>query len=404
MEAEKRSYLKKQLEKKQTRVRLRYKYYEGKKEAERFGRTLPEQFKYIALTLGWCTEAVDSIADRLAVHGLRNDDFGMQEIFDLNNKDVFFDSGMLDALIASCSFIFVSEKDGFPTLQIIDGYNATGIIDDETMFLKEGYAVLQRDKQDKVVKEAFFEPGLTTVNTYDSGTVTEEQISNPALYPLLVPLVHRPSATRPFGHSRISRACMSAQNAALRTISRSEICSEFYSFPQKYVLGLDPDAEFNNRKAAISDFLRFDNNENGDKPTVGSFPQQSMTPFIEELRMHASIFAGETGLTMDDIGFPSANPSSFDAIKASHDRLRLKAVKAQKCFSVGFLNAGFLAACLRDKQGYQRQRIYGTQIIWEPLFGVDASSFGTIGDALQKIESSFPGYLTQDRIYEIFGI
>ena len=46
MEAEKMSYLKKQLERKQSRVRLRYRYYEGKKEAERFGRTLPDQFKY----------------------------------------------------------------------------------------------------------------------------------------------------------------------------------------------------------------------------------------------------------------------------------------------------------------------------------------------------------------------
>ena len=63
-----------------------------------------------------------------------------------------------------------------------------------------------------------------------------------------------------------------------------------------------------------------------------------------------------------------------------------------------------ILAYLRDKQGYQRQRIYNTGIIWEPLFGVDAGSFGTIGDALQKIESSFPGYLSQDRIYEIFGI
>lgn len=395
-----KQYLKDMLTKKQTRIKLRYSYYEMKKEAEMLSKALPTDFAWLKHTMGWCTEAVNSIADRLNVHGLRDDNFNMQEIFDLNNGDIFFDAACLDALISACSFIYVSQKEGFPSLQVIDGYNATGVVDDVTLFLKEGYAVLERDKDGHPTLEAYFTPDETRF--YSQGK--EEIVQNPALYPLLVPVIHRPDAIRPLGHSRITRDLMSYQQGAIRTLKRSEICSEFYSFPQKYVLGLDSDAEFNNRAATYSDFLRFDANDNGDKPTIGAFSQQSMTPFVDELRMFASLFAGSTGLTLDDLGFPSSNPSSFDAIKASHSKLIRSARKAQRCFSVGFLNAGFLAACIRDEQAYKRQDVYKTKVIWDPLFDVDGTSLGAIGDAIQKIENSFPGYITEERIFDIFGI
>ena len=35
-----------------------------------------------------------------------------------------------------------------------------------------------------------------------------------------------------------------------------------------------------------------------------------MTPHTEQLRMFAALFAGETGLTLDDLGFVTDNPSS----------------------------------------------------------------------------------------------
>ena len=394
-------YLRAQLRKKQPRVKRRYEYYDMKKQVEYFSKLLPSEYRWMSHTLGWSTKAVDSIADRLNFNEFRDDNFFMQEIYELNNSDVLFDSAILSALIGSCSFIYIAEQEGYPSLQVVDGYNATGIVDDTTGLLKEGYAVLERDKNGNVTLEAYLEPGRTTI--YENKILTEV-IENTAPYPLLVPIIHRPEATRPFGRSRITRACMSYQQGALRTLKRSEICSEFYSFPQKYVLGLDDDAEFDKVKATYSSFLRFGNNENGEKPTLGSFTQQSMSPFLDELKMFASLFAGESGLTMDDLGFASSNPSSSEAIRASHESLRLSTRKAQKCFAVGFINAGYLAACVRDKKDYARKEIYRTKIAWEPIFGVDASTLGAIGDSVQKIETSFPGYMTEEKVHDIFGI
>jgi Protein of unknown function (DUF1483). len=58
--------------------------------------------------------------------------------------------------------------------------------------------------------------------------------------------------------------------------------------------------------------------------------------------MFASLFAGETGLTLDDLGFVTSNPSSEGAIRAAHENLRLTARKAQRTFGTGFLNAAYL--------------------------------------------------------------
>ena len=56
-------------------------------------------------------------------------------------------------------------------------------------------------------------------------------------------------------------------------------------------------------KASMSSMMTFTKDEDGDSPTLGQFSQQSMTPHTEQLRMFAALFAGETGLTLDDLGF-----------------------------------------------------------------------------------------------------
>lgn len=198
---------------------------------------------------------------------------------------------------------------------------------------------------------------------------------------------------------------MYLQNLAKRTLERSEVSAEFYSFPQKYILGLDPEAEeIDKWNATISSMLRFDKDEDGDSPTLGQFSQQSMGPFTEQLKAAASIFAGETGLTMDDLGFSTDNPSSSEAIKASHESLRLLARKAQRAFGSGFLNAGYLAACVRDGVAYKRNQLYLTVPRWKPIFEADFAALSGAGDSLIKIQQAFPDYLTDEKLEDLLGL
>lgn len=401
-------YLKRKLSQKSTRVQLRYRYYEMKEKHTDKGLLIPPWMKdnYRA-TVGWCAKGVDALADRLVFEGFEEqyDDYGANQIFEFNNPDVFYNSVIKESLIGSCSFVHITHGEGderTPRLSVLTAKDATGVMDEQTMLLKEGYAVLDRDKNGRPILEAYFTPEGTQYFEYGEPTLFEE---NPARYPLLVPAPFKPDSQRPFGHSRISRSCMYYQRFAETTMERAEVSAEFYSFPQKYVTGLDPDADpLDAWKASISAMLRFDKDEEGDRPTVGQFTQQSMSPYTEQLRMAAAMFSGETGLTLDDLGFPTDNPSSAEAIKAAHETLRLTARTAQKTFERSFANIGYVAASVRDEEPYSRTLITNMRGKWAPVFEPDAAMLSTIGDGAIKMNQAIPGYFTADNLRNLTGI
>lgn len=399
-----KDYLTKKLEAHRPRVLERYRYYEMKKDDLSPGMVIPAEIRNLfKSTLGWCGKAVDSMADRLVFREFSDDIFGFNEIFNMNNPDTFFDSAILSALISSCCFIYISTgEEDFPRLQVIEGSNATGVIDPITGLLREGYAVLKRDEYGRPETEAYFVPNKTLI--YENGKLVE-QYAHAVPYPLLVPIIHRPDAVRPFGRSRITRAGIYFQKYAQRTLERADISAEFYSFPQKYVVGTSQDAEpMDKWKATISTLLEFTKDEEGDSPKLGQFTQQSMSPFTEQLRTAAAGFAGETGLTLDDLGFVTDNPSSAEAIKSSHEQIRISSKKAQRCFGSGFLNVGYLAACLRDNYPYLRSQIYNVTPKWEPVFEADASTLSLIGDGAIKINQAIPEYITGETIRDLTGV
>lgn len=157
-------------------------------------------------------------------------------------------------------------------------------------------------------------------------------------------------------------------------------------------------------QATMSAMLTFTKDEDGDNPTIGQFQTGSMTPHVEQLKALASMFAGETGLTLDDLGFVTSNPSSAEAIKAAHEGLRLAATKAQRCFSVGFVNVGYIGACIRDNMAYVREEVAKTKVMWRPTFEPDAASLSLIGDGAIKLNQAINGYISAERMDRLTGI
>ena len=403
-------YLERKLNNKRSRVKLRYNYYEQKAIATDLGISTPKGLEWLNSINGWCSKAVDSLADRLQFDKFDNDYFGFAEMFNQNNPDIFFDDAILSALISSCCFILITkgEKNDLGQrirFQVIDGGNATGIIDDYTKLLTEGYAVLKRDDNGNVKRYAYCTPSKTQIFE-DGQLIAEETFNSP--YCALVPIIYKPDAKRQFGHSRISRACMDYARQAMRTVKRMEISAEFYSFPQKYITGLSQDAEdLDKWKSAMSAMLAFTKDDEGDRPTIGQFQTGSMAPHVEQIKSSASMFAGETGLTLDDLGFVTSNPSSAEAIKAGHESLRLIATKAQRCFGVGFKNVGYIGACIRDDNSYLREEVFETEVIWRPTFEPDAQMLSAIGDGVLKLNQAMENggsYIDGEKMRRLTGI
>jgi hypothetical protein len=404
------AYLERKLTSKRSRVLLRYNYYEQKAIASDLGISTPKGLEWLNSINGWCSKAVDSLADRLQFDKFDNDYFDFETMFNQNNPDIFFDDSILSALISSCCFVLITkgEKNDLGQrirFQVIDGGNATGIIDDFTKLLTEGYAVLKRDDNGNVKRYAYCTAGKTEI--YEGGKLIATETFN-SKYCALVPIIYKPDSKREFGHSRISRACMDYARQAMRTVKRMEISAEFYSFPQKYITGLSQDAEdLDKWKSAMSAMLAFTKDEEGDRPTIGQFQTGSMAPHVEQIKSIASMFAGETGLTLDDLGFVTSNPSSAEAIKAGHESLRLIATKAQRCFGVGFKNVGYIGACIRDNTAYLREEVFNTKVIWKPTFEPDAQMLSAIGDGVLKLNQAMENggsFIDGEKMRRLTGI
>lgn len=150
-------YLRKKLDTVKRSVEKRYNQYAMEYTDAVKGITIPASVRnQYRSVLGWCTKGVDSLADRLVFREFVNDEFGVNEIFQKNNPDVFFDSVVLSSLIGACSFVYLSKVDGDVRLQVIEASNATGILDPITGLLSEGYAVLKRDENGAPKVEAYF--------------------------------------------------------------------------------------------------------------------------------------------------------------------------------------------------------------------------------------------------------
>ena len=208
-------------------VEKRYRYYAMQDVDNTMSIVMPYNVKSAYRSvLEWTTKGVDALSDRIVFREFGNDDFNATEIFKANNPDIFFDTTIQSALIGSCAFVYISKADNeLPRLQVIEASKATGILDPTTFLLTEGYAVLETDQNDNPTLEAYFTQTETWYYPKDSDPYS---IPNPTNQPLLVPIIHRPDAVRPFGRSRITRAGMYQQKAAKRTLERAEATAEFY--------------------------------------------------------------------------------------------------------------------------------------------------------------------------------
>src|SRR5690606_27068780 len=85
-------YLRNKLEHYRHGALKRQKIYDMKDASINFGITIPPEIRRMfKATLGWGAKAVDAIADRLVFRGFENHDFNLNEIYDLNSRDILTD-------------------------------------------------------------------------------------------------------------------------------------------------------------------------------------------------------------------------------------------------------------------------------------------------------------------------
>ena len=395
---------------------VKYEYYNATQGVVDLGISVPKKFKNMKPGVGWASRAVNTIADRINFDGFANDDFGINELFDKTGAPAILNKAKTDALIAGCSFVAVMPTgDGTVKLLPFTATEATGNIDQRTGLLDTGLAVVRwYPYEDNVYTGSWrnwSKVGLVPADyilfakdftAYFVNQQLVRVVENPTGRPLLHVLTHRQSADRPFGKSRISNTVRRIVDEVGRLKIRYEIAAEFYSAPQRYINGMAEGAMGDaNLESALGKVWGITKDEDGEKPEIGQLAQMSINQFSDQKKDLARDFCAETALTLRNLGYETANPTSAESLSAMSDDLLLEAQESQTELGREYREIAISMRLVLDGNSTIPARLKTIEPTWKPLFQIDV---GSAGDAVNKLVQAMPELAGTTTLYRMLGM
>ena len=346
-------------------LEVRDAYYRGSMRIQDLGISIPPQMRNVHTTVGWPRVAVDALEHRLNVDGFLYPDSsdveeGLEEIWVGNDLDAEQSLAHLDAFVFGCGYIGV----GTP----VTGPN---VIDTPVLITVESpldVAVLW-DARTRTITAAVrlygFEGSrqatlylpdqtISLVQSTGGWTVVDRDLHRLGRV-LIERMPNRPRSYNRDGASEITPEIMSITDAACRTMLGLAVAGEFYSAPQRYILGADetffvnPDGtQRSGWETYLGRILGITASEEGTTPTVGQFTAYDPSVFTKVIDNYAQRMSALTGLPPHVLGFATTNPTSADAIRSSEMELTRRADRKTVAFGKAWRDVMSLALLVRD--------------------------------------------------------
>ena len=334
-------------------------YYEGKNRLKDLGISIPPQLKLVDSVVGWAGTAVDVLEERLDFEGYIGDNFGLNDIYRANELDLESSLGHKDALVYGVGFVVVGKGmagEPDPLITIESPKRMTAMYDLRSRRLMAALMV-DRDSSLEPESGSLYLPDETIYLQWFKGQPVDVARDLHQLGRVPVsPLINNPRSGDPDGRSEITRAVRSISDSGVRTMLGAEVAREFYSTPQRAVMGakedmfLDADGNPLNPWSVIQGRVMGIpyNDEDNVMPQIQQFAANSPQPFFDQIRMLAQMMAAETAIPASYFGFQTDNPSSADAIRQMEARLVKRAERRQKQFGRTWSEVAKLALLVRD--------------------------------------------------------
>lgn len=403
-----------QLAVKYRRNALRAAYYDSEQTVRHLGIAVPPQLQDVHTVLGWPEKSVSDLEERIDLEGfvLPDSDWsdhGLDVVWSQNHLAVESSQAHTSALKFSATFVaVVAGQDGEPEVVVrpLSALATTARWNRHLRRVHDGLTVVSSGPDGVVEFILYTDTAVVTCTRTASGWSTDRREHGLGRAPLAV-LPFRPSLERPFGRSRISRPVMSITDRAVRTLLRSEVTAEFFSAPQRYLLGADEDSMKDEEgnplpgwTALIGRINAINANEDGDVPTIWQAPQQSMQPHLEMLRSDAMAFSGETGVSPSSLGIVHDNPASDAAMKTAYLKLVKTAERAHTTFGMGWVDTMRLSVMVRDGLSEPPPELAQMEARFRRA---DEPTVGEAADAAVKQVSAVPWLAESEVLLERMG-
>ena len=396
---------------------IRTEYYEAHRRVKDFKIATPPELRNTGTVIGWPGTVIDALDERLDIMGftapgLDVGDVGVQEIWDSNELYREYSGAHVDAFIQGVAFLAVSrggEGEPDPLITVESPLSMSAVYDPRGRRIQVA-AAITRDDDNRPVAASLYHPHKTThVERNATGKWVITHRDHHKLGRVTVRrLVNNPRASRQWGRSEITPDIMHFTQAAMRTLVGAEISREFYSAPQRWLIGATEetfqDKDGRNKtpwESYIGRYLALSRNEDdpdAKDPRVGQFEPSSPTPYIELVKMFSLMVASAAAIPPTYFGFVTENPPSADAIRAFEARHVKRA--ARRCTNFGPEWAGAIKDAILLRDGTIPKELHGLRTKWADT---GTPTPAAAADATTKLVAAFPWMQNSDVALERLG-
>ena len=388
--------------------RLRRRYYDGENILKDLGIAIPPTLRDIETVVGWPKKAVSAMASRSRFDGFTVGDDDLQEqvnsIVARCNLKRKYKQACESELIAGCDFITLSKGgQGEPPVIVVTHSAEDGAAKWTARLGRiECGMVIMHYSRDGAPDEVALYLDDATYHIDGRGSLTVERMPHKMGRPLMEAMAYNPTESKPFGQSRITRAVRFITDSAVRESLRTEISAEFFTSPQKYLLGVDGDP-FENKtrwEAYIGNIFTVSKTEDGTTPSFGQLSQGSMQPHTDYMRSLAARFSGETNVPVSQLGVIHDNPSSAEAITQANEPLIMEVTDLNEGNNDSLVAVAKMALAIENDV---RLSEYDDLAIAANFKNPLMPSIASQADAMVKIASVVPGFANTEVFWENLG-
>ena len=423
-------------------------YIEMKNATKDLGISIPPDLTNINTVVGWADKAMRVRVVRSRFQGFvfeGEQDRRLDALARRNKLLTKYSRACRGALTYGCSAMTVMSGVGRrqPPVMVrsLSANQCCMLWDKDADGIGCGIAVVNTDKLGVANRYVLQEPdAVLTIErfTINGDSVWECMVEPHRMgRPLMVPLIHDADDDRPLGHSVITPEIIGIIDKAMRDVLRMEVGAEFFTAPQRYILGADSnlfsidrikeevsrsenaeDAENDDydddleplptdprkmMRAYLGAFLALTRDTDGNVPQVGQFPAADAGNFITVFENDAQRFSGATNVPLGQLGVLSNTYTSSQALDAANDPLVLDVEHINQCMGESMEEVARLMMAVDRGISYEQldDRAMGVQA----LFADPAQpTISATADAWTKIGASDPSLVGTRVWYEGLGL
>lgn len=398
-----------------TRNLLRDRYYEMHQAPKNLGISVPPNLRNLEQVIGWPAKAVNALANRSQFDGYVSTDeataAALASVVKANGLKRRYRKAVKSELKHSCSFLAVTRSAaGTPVVSAYSATAAAALWSERLNRVAAGMAVVDRDctprgDGEPVWIDVYTDDAVVTIRRAPGSSVWRATVAEHGMGRCLMEhMSYEATLERPFGTSRVSRAVMNITDDAMRASVRSEVSAEFFTSPQKFLLGAEKSALGDESKwdAYIGNLFAVGKDIDGDVPQFGQLSQGSMQPHVDYMRELAARFSGETDVPISELGVVSDNPSSAEAIYAAKEPLVIDAQNLNDDNAEALENVAYMALAVINDTDFATEAARGLAV--QARFRNPAMpSIVSQSDAMTKMISAIPWLAESDVALEELG-